>query len=95
MKTNSDEAAPEAEVRVSCPLVGVAVCYYFDSGDTVKKGESIAEIEAMKILNRLEAPCTGVITYLKELGEVVEQNEPVAVISPLSEDDVDLSRVTE
>ena len=50
-------------------------------GQTVKQGETIAIIEAMKLLNEIEADASGVIkAILLDNGEPVEFGEPLFVI---------------
>lgn len=61
-------SSPEAE-----PFVKV--------GQTVKEGETVCIIEAMKILNEIEADASGVITHiLVENGQAVEFGQPLFVI---------------
>ena len=40
-------------------------------GDTVKKGQTLVIIEAMKVMNEVPAPCDGVVT------EILVANEDV------------------
>jgi acetyl-CoA carboxylase biotin carboxyl carrier protein len=50
-------------------------------GQQVKEGETICIIEAMKILNEIEADKTGTITQiLGENGQAVEYGQPLFVI---------------
>jgi acetyl-CoA carboxylase biotin carboxyl carrier protein len=47
-------------------------------GDSVKVGETICIIEAMKILNEIEADKSGTITrILCENGQAVEYGQPM------------------
>ena len=65
---------------VESPLVGVAYLApapdkpnFVSVGDTVKKGQTLLIIEAMKVLNEVPAPKDGVVTEaLVENEEVVE-----------------------
>lgn len=84
------EAAP-AELQghvVKSPMVGT---YYSSStpggkafvekGQSVKEGETLCIIEAMKILNQIESDCTGKIKdILVENGQPVEFGQPLFVI---------------
>jgi acetyl-CoA carboxylase biotin carboxyl carrier protein len=86
-------AAPVAEPEpaghtVKSPMVGT---FYRASspgakplgevGQTVKEGESICIIEAMKIMNEIEADHSGTITkVLVEDGRAVEFGQPLFVI---------------
>ena len=50
-------------------------------GDTVKEGETLCIIEAMKILNEIEADKSGTVTQiLCENGQAVEYGQPLFVI---------------
>lgn len=50
-------------------------------GDTVSAGETLCIIEAMKILNQIEADKSGKITaILVENGQPVEYDEPLFII---------------
>jgi len=50
-------------------------------GQAVKQGETLCIIEAMKLLNEIEADASGVVkAILVENGEPVEFGEPLFVI---------------
>jgi len=50
-------------------------------GDRVRAGETLLIIEAMKVMNRLEAPKAGTVTaILVEDGQPVEFGEPLLVV---------------
>ena len=52
-----------------------------DVGDTVKEGETICIVEAMKILNEIEADKSGTVTQiLVQNGQAVEYGQPLFVI---------------
>jgi acetyl-CoA carboxylase biotin carboxyl carrier protein len=54
---------------------------FADLGQTVKEGEAICIIEAMKIMNEIEADKSGTITkILCENGQAVEFGQPLFVI---------------
>lgn len=72
-ETHTNEAAPvaaEGEV-VTSPLVGVAYLKpapdkadFISVGDSVKKGQTLLIIEAMKVMNEIPAPKDGVVTEI-------------------------------
>ena len=62
--------APEGDV-VESPLVGVAYLaagpdkpVFVTVGDSVKKGQTLVIIEAMKVMNEIPAPKDGVVTEI-------------------------------
>lgn len=75
----STEVVAEGDL-VESPLVGVAYLApapdkpnFVSVGDTVKKGQTLLIIEAMKVMNEVPAPKDGVVTeVLVENEEVVE-----------------------
>ncbi|MDR7331172.1 acetyl-CoA carboxylase biotin carboxyl carrier protein [Roseateles asaccharophilus] len=82
--------APVAETGhiVKSPMVGTFyrasspnAKAFADVGQSVKEGEAICIIEAMKIMNEIEADKTGTITkILVENGQPVEFGQPLFVI---------------
>jgi acetyl-CoA carboxylase biotin carboxyl carrier protein len=85
-------AAPaEAEVAghaVKSPMVGTfyrsaspGAKPFVEVGTPVKEGQTICIIEAMKILNEIEADKSGTVTQiLCENGQAVEYGQPMLVI---------------
>ncbi len=73
---------------VPSPMVGTAylaaepgVRAYVEVGDTVKEGQTVMIIEAMKHLNQIPAPRAGRVTaVLVENGQPVEFGEPLLII---------------
>ncbi|MDN5753749.1 MAG: biotin/lipoyl-binding protein, partial [Nitrosospira sp.] len=54
---------------------------FVEVGQTVKAGETLCIIEAMKLLNEIESDKSGVIkAVLVENGQPVEYGEPLFVI---------------
>jgi len=54
---------------------------FVEVGDQVKVGDTLCIIEAMKLLNQIEADKSGVVKkILVENGQPVEYNEPLFVI---------------
>jgi len=83
-------AAPEAPKghTVKSPMVGTfyrasapGAKSFVEIGSQIKEGETICIIEAMKILNEIEADKSGTITaILCENGQAVEYGQPLFVI---------------
>ena len=84
-------AAPAEAVGhvVKSPMVGTfyrasspGAKSFVEVGSVVKEGEPICIIEAMKILNEIEADASGTITQiLVENGQAVEFGQPMFVIA--------------
>jgi acetyl-CoA carboxylase biotin carboxyl carrier protein len=54
---------------------------FVDVGSTVKAGDALIIIEAMKTMNQIPAPSSGtVIQILVEDGQPVEYGEPLMII---------------
>ncbi|HKO87036.1 MAG TPA: acetyl-CoA carboxylase biotin carboxyl carrier protein [Burkholderiales bacterium] len=85
--------APEAPAAptghaVKSPMVGTfyrspspGAKPFVEVGDTVKSGQTVCIIEAMKLLNEIECDKDGVVkAILAENGQPVEYGEPLLVI---------------
>ena len=89
-------AAPVAELpapaatghQVKSPMVGTfyrasspGAKAFVEVGDQVKEGDTLCIIEAMKILNEIEADKSGTVTrILADNGQAVEYGQPLFVI---------------
>jgi acetyl-CoA carboxylase biotin carboxyl carrier protein len=81
------ETAPEGHV-VKSPMVGTFYRSpspdakpFVDVGATVKAGDTICVLEAMKLMNEIEADATGTIkAILVENGQPVEYGQPLFII---------------
>jgi acetyl-CoA carboxylase biotin carboxyl carrier protein len=82
------EPLPDTNHRVTSPMVGTfyrsaspGAKAFVEVGDTVKEGETICIIEAMKILNEIEADKSGTVKeILCENGQAVEYGQPLLII---------------
>ena len=94
-ETDVKEAAPagssaeeEAGQTVTSPLVGTFYAApaedsapYVKVGDRVEKGQVLAIVEAMKLMNEIESEFSGeVVKILAENGMAVEYGQPLFVI---------------
>lgn len=74
--------------QVTSPLVGTFYLApspdavpFVNIGDTVKKGQTLGIIEAMKLMNEIECEYDGVVAdVLVKNGEMVEYGQPLFVI---------------
>ena len=83
------EVPPKVEGHVlKSPMVGTfyrapspGAKPFVEVGDTVKTGQTVCIIEAMKLLNEIEADKDGVVkAILAENGQPVEYGEPLLAI---------------
>jgi len=73
---------------VKSPMVGTfyrspspGAKHFIEVGDTVKSGDTLCIIEAMKLLNEIECDKDGVVrAIMVENGQPVEYGEPLVVI---------------
>ena len=82
-----EECQPEGKI-VKAPLVGTFYAAsapdaeaFVSVGDTVKKGQTLGIIEAMKLMNEIESEYDGVVKeILIENGQMAEYGQPLFVI---------------
>ena len=78
-----------ASHSVKSPMVGTfyrasspGAKSFVEIGDVVKVGDTVCIIEAMKILNEIEADMSGTVTQiLCENGQAIEYGQPMVVIA--------------
>ena len=69
-------------MQVLAPVVGSLSQQHCGDGATVKAGESLGEIECMKMLYSIAAPCDGIVRWVAGLGSFVGEGEVIAEITP-------------
>ena len=83
------EAAAEAEGKIiKSPMVGTfyrsaspGAKAFVEVGDTIKMGQPVCIIEAMKIMNEIEADRDGkVLRVMCENGQAVEFGQPLFIV---------------
>ncbi|MBU0556998.1 MAG: acetyl-CoA carboxylase biotin carboxyl carrier protein [Alphaproteobacteria bacterium] len=82
-------AAGPAAGTIKSPMVGT--CYltpepdapaFVKVGDTVKPGQTLLIVEAMKVMNPITAPTAGTVqAVLVENGQPVEYDQPLIVVA--------------
>lgn len=86
---NLETTATDTKNSITSPMVGTFYraaspdsAPFIDIGSTVKKGETLCIIEAMKILNEIESDKEGTISkILIENGQPVEFGQPLFELS--------------
>lgn len=93
-KVLSEPVLPPAQEgqgqTVDSPLVGIFYAApseteapFVQVGDWVKKGQIIAIVEAMKLMNEIECDCDGQVTeILVQNGQTVEYGQPLIRVLP-------------
>lgn len=90
VKEDIIEAVDDANVSIiKAPMVGTFYSSatpngepYVKSGTSVKKGDTLCIIEAMKLMNEIEAELDGIIVeVLVKNGDLVEYGQPLFKIS--------------
>jgi acetyl-CoA carboxylase biotin carboxyl carrier protein len=81
-KDNSEEIlSPMPGTFYSSPSPDTAP--FIKEGDTVSKGDPLCIIEAMKIMNEIEAEKSGtIVKLLMDDGSAVDYNQPLFLIDP-------------
>ncbi len=83
------EAPPEPEGKViKSPMVGTfyraaspGAKAFVEVGDQIKEGQPVCIIEAMKIMNEIEADCSGkILRMLCDNGQAVEFGQPLYIV---------------
>ena len=75
-------AAPAGANSVVAPMPGTILEIKVSQGQSVKKGDTICVLEAMKMENDIPAPCDGVIASINvQKGASVAANDVIASIN--------------
>lgn len=85
------EDAQKSYVVVTSPIVGTfyrspspETAVYVEVGDVVKKGQILCIIEAMKLMNEIEAEVSGkVVEIVVDNAQPVEYGQPLFHIEPM------------
>lgn len=85
------EIKREKGIEINSPMVGTfyrapspGAKPYVEIGDTIKSGDVVCIIEAMKLMNEIKAEISGrVKEILVENGQPVEFDQPLFVLEPV------------
>lgn len=74
-------SAPAGGEKVNAPMPGTILAVNVAVGDTVKKGQVLVILEAMKMENEIMSPVDGKVTFVGVTkGATVNSGTPVCVI---------------
>ena len=74
-------AAPEGGEQVTAPMPGTILSINVAAGDTVKRGQVLMILEAMKMENEIMCPCDGKVASVNTAkGGTVESGTLLCVI---------------
>jgi len=77
----SSPAGPKGAGSIKSPLPGVILEMFVREGDTVKMGQKLLMLEAMKMENNIEADKAGkVVSILKHKGDNVMEGDVLIII---------------
>jgi oxaloacetate decarboxylase alpha subunit/pyruvate carboxylase subunit B len=81
-KAEAPKASAETKgTPLAAPMPGMIVKYLKNVGDSVKEGETLLVLEAMKMENALPAPATGTVKALNfSSGDSVKKGDILAVV---------------
>lgn len=81
--TDSGLEAPEGQVAVPAPMQGTIVQIDVEEGDTVRKGQQVLVMEAMKMEHIVSATVAGVVArILARPGDTIVEGHPLVFIEP-------------
>lgn len=77
----SSPSSPKGTGNIKSPLPGVILEMFVREGDTVKMGQKLLMLEAMKMENNIEADKAGkVLSIMKHKGDAVMEGDILIVI---------------
>ncbi len=75
-------AAPAAGAQIKAPMPGNILDVKVTAGQSVKKGDVLVILEAMKMENEIQAPCDGKVTSVNvRKGDTVETQALLCTIA--------------
>ncbi|SOC06084.1 biotin-dependent enzyme [Alloalcanivorax xenomutans] len=93
---------PAGTEPVITPMQGVLVEYMVAEGDTVREGQPVAFVEAMKMQHQVVASMSGIVRLCAlDVGDAVGKDEPLLFVEPaevggeqgVEEEDIDLDYI--
>ncbi|MCR4421416.1 MAG: sodium-extruding oxaloacetate decarboxylase subunit alpha [Exilispira sp.] len=79
-KQKKEDKREKEKKIITCPVAGVLLRLIFNNEDHVKKGDTIAIIESMKMELEIKSPFSGKIEYCVKPSDKLEASYPIAYI---------------
>ncbi len=77
----ADESAREGLWRIAAPMPGKVIKFCVSEGDKVRKNQTLAVVEAMKMENELKSPGDGKVKKIyAAAGDMVDTSKPLLEI---------------
>jgi 3-methylcrotonyl-CoA carboxylase alpha subunit len=71
-KTSDSEAESASDTRLTAPLPGVVTRLFAEQGATIRKGDNLVQMEAMKLVHTLKSPSDGLVGKIHHaIGDTV------------------------
>ena len=73
---------PTIGLLTTCPSGSAGAKAFVEVGDTVAQGDTLCIVEAMKLMNEIEADAAGTVkAILVENGQAVEFGQPMFLLA--------------
>ena len=69
-----------SKTQITSPVVGTLALLHVENGATVAAGETIGEVESMKMYLGLVTSVGGVVRWRYNLGEIVGEGDVIAEV---------------
>lgn len=81
----TSDAAKNAVTKVAAPMPGLIKSCLVQEEQSVKKGETMFILEAMKMENAIKSPSAGIVRKLQSLeGSAVEKGTLLCILEPIA-----------
>jgi acetyl/propionyl-CoA carboxylase alpha subunit len=80
-KIRGEKVSNQHRAEVKAPMPGLVVKVLVKKGDSVKRGETLAVLEAMKMENEIRASQDSeVVDVFVRVGEIVEKDQVISIV---------------
>ncbi len=80
-QVENESSEPTSDMKTTAPLPGIIVAIKVAVGDTVREGQELAVLEAMKMENSIESPRSGTVRSINvSPGDTVSEGTVIMII---------------